>query len=92
MPAKNYLSLSEKKNLQEAIRREKNAKIRERILMLLLLNEGKTYQEIADFLGCSRRRVAYWCFHGAPANLKSLQDRKKKLTIKKQPRSILNYS
>ena len=79
MSAKNYLSLSEKGNLQEAIRREENAKLRERILMLLLLNEGKTYQEIADFLGCSHRRVAYWCFHGEPANLEELQDRRKKV-------------
>ena len=83
MPAKNYLSLSEKKKLQEAIKREENAKIRERILMLLLLNEGTTYQEIADLIGCSYRRVAYWCFHGYPANIKILQDRRKKINYQK---------
>ena len=44
MSAKNCLSLSEKKNLQEAIIREENPNIREIILMLLLLNDGKTYQ------------------------------------------------
>ncbi len=91
MPAKNYLSLSEKGNLQEAIRREENAKLRERILMLLLLNEGKTYQEIADFLGCSHRRVAYWCFHGEPANLKSLQDRKKKVNYQKATKKYIKF-
>ncbi len=83
MPAKNYLSLSENKNLQEAIKREENAKVRERILMLLLLNDGKTYQEIAEFLGCSQRRVAYWCVHGDPANLESLEDGRKQGNYKK---------
>ena len=83
MPAKNYLSLSENKNLQEAIKREENAKVRERILMLLLLNDGKTYQEIAEFLGCSQRRVAYWCVHGEPANLESLEDGRKQGNYKK---------
>ena len=83
MPAKNCLSLSEKKNLQEAIKREENPKIRERILMLLLLNDGKTYQEIAGFLGCSQRRVAYWCVHGDPANLESLEDGRKQGNYKK---------
>lgn len=50
MPALGYLYLSEKKNLQSAIKTEENPKVRERILMLLLLNDGKTYQEIAEFL------------------------------------------
>ena len=78
MPAKNCLSLSEKKNLQEALKREESPKIRERILMFLLLNDGKTYKEIAEFIGCSQRRVAYWCVHGDPANLETLEDGRKK--------------
>ena len=41
MPAKNCLSLSEKKNLQEALKREENPKVRERILMFLLLDDSK---------------------------------------------------
>ena len=57
MPAKNCLSLSEKKNLQEALKREDNPKVRERILMFLLLDDEKTYQQIADFIGCSQRRT-----------------------------------
>ncbi len=51
MPAKGHLSLSQKEKLQLALKTEEDAKVRERILMLLLLNDGKTYQEIADFLG-----------------------------------------
>jgi hypothetical protein len=49
MPAKNLLSIEEKKNLQEVMREEKSPKVRERILMFLLMNDGKTYEEIAEF-------------------------------------------
>ena len=42
--------------------------------MLLLMNDGKTYREISDFIGCSERRVVYWCVQGDPDNLESLQD------------------
>jgi len=83
MPAKNHLSSSQKKYLQESLKTEENAKVRERILMLLLLNDGKTYKEIAEFIGCSERRVAYWCVHGAPDNLESLEDGRKQGNFKK---------
>ena len=83
MPAKNCLSSSEKKNLQEALKIEENYKIRERIWMFLLLDDGKTYKEIAELIGCSQRRVAYWCVHGDPANLESLEDGRKKGNYKK---------
>ena len=42
--------------------------------MLLLLNDGKTQAKIAAFLGCSINKVSYWCVHGDPDNLASLQD------------------
>ena len=42
MPAKGYLSLSQKEKLQLTLKTEEVAKVRERILMLLLLNDGKT--------------------------------------------------
>ncbi len=42
------------------------------------MNDGKTYAEITDFLGCSYRSVAYWCCHGDPDNLESLKDQRKK--------------
>ncbi|MBD2247119.1 helix-turn-helix domain-containing protein [Nostoc sp. FACHB-888] len=32
----------------------------QRILILLLMDDGKTYQEISEFLGCGYRTVAYW--------------------------------
>ncbi len=89
MPAKGYLSLSQKKKLQLAIQTEEDAKIRERILMLLLLNDGKTSQEIADFLGVSLRRVAYWCVHGDPDNLETLEDGRKKGNFKKATKEYI---
>lgn len=78
MPAKNYLTPEQKENLQKSIRTEENGDIRERILILLLLNDGKTQQEIAEFIGCSKNKVCYWCVHGDPDNLESLKDERMK--------------
>ena len=49
MPAKNYLKKEQKQKLQEGLKQEENKEIRERILILLLLNDGKTQKEIAEF-------------------------------------------
>jgi transposase len=46
--------------------------------MLLLLNDGKTQAQIADFLGCSINKVSYWCIHGDPDKLESLKDERMK--------------
>ena len=61
MPVKNFLSQEQKQSLQQALRESEQPELRERVLMLLLMNEGKTYKQIASFLGCSQRTVAYWC-------------------------------
>ncbi len=53
MPAKNHLTSEQKEKLQKALKREENGNIRERILILLLLNDGKTQQDIAEFVGCA---------------------------------------
>jgi transposase len=78
MPIKNYLTAEEKQELQKQLKFHEHPDIRERILILLLRNDGKTQQEIADFLGCSLRKVAYWCTHGDPSNLGSLIDERMK--------------
>lgn len=78
MPAKNHLTSEQRQKLQKALKTEENANIRERILMLLLLNDGKTQQEIAEFIGCSKNKVCYWCVHGDPDNLESLKDERMK--------------
>ncbi|HEY9832449.1 MAG TPA: helix-turn-helix domain-containing protein, partial [Stenomitos sp.] len=64
MPAKNFLNQAQKEKLQNALRESNSPQVTERILMLLLMNDGKTYQEISDFIGCSYRSVAYWCVNG----------------------------
>jgi transposase len=78
MPAKNYLTSEQQEKLQKALKREENGDIRERILILLLLNDGKTQQEIAKFSGCSKNKVCYWCVRGDPDNLESLKDERMK--------------
>ena len=78
MPTKNFLSSDEKKYLQQALKTEIRPEVRERILIFLLENDGKNYQEIAEFLGCSPRTVAYWAVHGSPNNLETLQDKRVK--------------
>lgn len=42
MPAKNHLNSEQVKKLQKSLKQEENGEIRERILILLLLNDGKT--------------------------------------------------
>jgi len=74
MPMRNYLTSEEKLELQQQLKFHEHPDIREIILILLLRNDGKTQQEIADFLGCSLRKVAYWCTHGDPSNIESLID------------------
>lgn len=76
MPAKGFLTQAQKEQLQTAIREDASPLFRERCLMLLLMNDGKTYDQIAEFIGCSRRTVAYWCAHGAADNLESLRDQR----------------
>jgi transposase len=74
MPAKGFLTSQQLKKLQTALRESETAQLREKILMLLLMNDGKTYREISEFIGCSERTVVYGCVHGDPDNLESLRD------------------
>lgn len=83
MPAKNHLTTEKVEKLQKALKEEENGDIRERILILLLLNDGKTQAKIADFLGCSLNKVSYWCVHGDPDNLESLKDERMRGNHKK---------
>lgn len=78
MPAKGYLNKEQKEKLQKALKQEEHPDIRERILILLLLNDGKVQAEIANFIGCSYQKVSYWCIHGDPDNLESLKDERMK--------------
>jgi transposase len=83
MPAKNHLNSEQLEKLQKALKEEEKGEIRERILIFLLLNDGKTQAQIAEFLGCSLNKVSYWCVHGDPENLESLKDERMKGNHKK---------
>jgi len=56
------------------MRENESPKIRERYLILLLMNEEKIYQKIAKFLGISYPTVAYWGVHGDPDKMESFAD------------------
>jgi transposase len=76
MPVKNHLKKEQKEKLQKALKEENHPEIRERILILLLLNDGKTQAEIAEFIGCSLKKVSRWCVRGDADNLESLKDKR----------------
>ena len=58
-PVKNFLTTEQVTQLQEALKKSDQPHVRERILIILLQNDGKLQHEIAKFLGCSARTVAY---------------------------------
>jgi transposase len=74
--AKNFLTPEQVTGLQQALKKSELPHVRERILIMLLQNDGRTQQEIARFLGCSPRCVAYWCMNGDPDNLESLHNKR----------------
>lgn len=78
MPALGFLNQSQKERLQKLVQVEDCPRLREHALILLLQNDGKTYKEIANFIGCGYRTVAYWCVHGDADNLDSLRDEREK--------------
>jgi site-specific recombinase XerD len=69
MPAKNHLNPQQIEKLPKALKKEEKGNIRERIMILLLLNEGKTQSKISEFLAYSVNKVSYWCLKGDPDNL-----------------------
>ena len=75
---KNFLTAEQITNLQQTLKKSNLTHVRERILIILLQNDGRTQQEISRFLGCSVRTVAYWCMHGEPDNLESLHNKREK--------------
>jgi transposase len=90
MPATNCLTHEQVKKLQKALKEEPNGEIRQRILMLLLLNDGKTQAKIAQFIGCSINTVCHWCIHGDPDNLESLKDKRMEGNNKKATEEYVN--
>jgi len=83
MPAKGFLNQEQKEQLQQAVRQDDCPRLREHALILLLQNDGKTYQEISEFIGCRYRTVAYWWVHGDPDHLESLRDKREQGNYRK---------
>ncbi|MEG4895448.1 helix-turn-helix domain-containing protein, partial [Microcoleus sp. F10-B4] len=69
MPAKNHLSQNQKQRLIKILKESDDNYVREKVLILLLINDGKTYQEISEFMEIAYTTVAYWSVHGDPDNL-----------------------
>ncbi|RCJ15123.1 transposase [Nostoc sp. ATCC 53789] len=83
MPAKNHLSKEQKERLLKTLKEHENPYVREKILILLLMNDGKTYQEISKFLDIAYPTVAYWAVHGDPDNLESFLDGRREGNFRK---------
>ena len=74
MPAPNHLSETQRERLLNELRENESPLIRDRILILLLINDGKTYEEVAKFLQISYPTVASWAKQGDPDKLESFKD------------------
>jgi len=83
MPAKNHLSQEQKERLLKTLKEHENPYVREKILILLLMNDGKTYQEISKILNIAYPTVAYWAVHGDPDNLESFLDGRREGNFRK---------
>jgi transposase len=90
MPAKNFLTPETKEKLQIALKEHEHPDIRERVLIFLLLNEGNTQKQIAELIGCSLSKVAYWSVHGDPENLDNLKDERMKGNYRKATSEYIN--
>ena len=64
MPAKNHLSQNQKQRLIKLLKESDDNYVREKVLILLLINDGKTYREISKFMEIAYTTVAYWSVHG----------------------------
>ncbi len=76
MPAKNHLSPNQKQKLIKLLKESDENYVREKVLILLLINDGKTYGEISEFMEIAYTTVAYWSVHGDPDNLDSFLDKR----------------
>jgi hypothetical protein len=59
MPAKNHLSPNQKQRLIKLLKESDYSYVREKVLILLLINEGKNYLQMSYFMEINYTRVAY---------------------------------
>jgi transposase len=74
MVGQRSLSEEERQEHIEALRQEHSGLVRERMLIVLLRNDGKTYEQIAEFLSCTAKTAARWCKQYNREDLGSLRD------------------
>jgi transposase len=74
MVGKRTLSESQRAELLQTLRSETSGLVRERILIVLLRDDGKTYAEIGKFLGCTLKTAARWCNQVNLNDLNSFRD------------------
>lgn len=63
-------------SLAEAYKRERDANVRERILMVSLLHEGKTSYEVGAIMKCPHSKVLYWKYRFKQGGMEGLKTRK----------------
>jgi transposase len=83
MPAKNHLSQEQRKRLLKTLKQHENPYVREKVFILLLINDGKTYQQTSEFLDIAYPTVAYWAVHGDPDNIDSFLDGRREGNFRK---------
>ena len=76
MPAKNHLSQNQKQRLIKLLKESDDNYVREKVLILLLINDGKTYREISEVMEIAYTTVAYWSVDGDQDNLDSFLDKR----------------
>jgi hypothetical protein len=91
MPAKNHLSQNQKQRLIKLLKESDDNYVREKVLILLLINDGKTYREISEFMEIAYTTVAYWSVHGDPDNLDSFLDKRSPEIFAKSLQSMKKY-
>jgi len=76
MPAKNHLSSNQKQRVIKILKESEDNYLREKVLILLLIKDGKTYRQISEFMEIAYTTLAYWSVPGDHDNLDSFLDKR----------------
>lgn len=72
-----FTNSSNNLSLAEAYKRERDANVRERILVVSLLKQGKSSYEIGELLECPHSKVLYWKYRYENEGMEGLKTRKR---------------
>lgn len=76
--------------LQDLYKKERDADVRERILIVTWLKKGKTTYEVADLLGCPQSKVMYWKTRFKKEGVEGLKTKPRPGKPKKLPEEAQN--